>query len=61
MPLLSPGSTSPPDVEPLLEEPEPLSDEPPEGVIPPPLLGDSTAELPEVEGAADFCPSTSRL
>lgn len=49
----------PPDVEPPLEE-EPVPDEepPPLGVL---LLPESTAELPEVEGAEDFWLSTSRL
>ena len=44
----------PPDEEPPLEEGPEL---PPLGV----LLPESAEELPEVEGAEDFLPSTSRL
>ena len=53
---LSPSEDElPPDEEPPLEEDQEL---PPLGVLP---LTESTAELPDVEGAVDFCPSTSRL
>lgn len=48
----------PPDVEPPLDEPEPDDEPPPLGVL---LLPESTAELPEVEGAEAFWLSTSRL
>lgn len=58
-PLSPPDDELPPDVEPPLEE-EPVPDEepPPLGVL---LLPESTAELPEVEGAEAFWLSTSRL
>ena len=48
----------PPDVEPPLNEPEPDEESPPLGVF---VLPESTAELPEVEGAEAFWLSTSRL
>lgn len=49
----------PPEVElPLEDEPVPDVEPPPLGVL---VLPEPTAELPEVEGAEDFWPSTSRL
>lgn len=57
-PPVPPDEELPPDVEPPLDEPEPDDEPPPLGVL---VLPGFAEELPEVDGAAAFLPSTSRL
>ena len=58
-PEVEPPDELPPEVEPPLEdEPVPDVEPPPFGVL---VLPEPAAELPEVDGAEAFRPSTSRL